>query len=110
MALLIVLSLAIVELALGLYARNVVASAAHEAARAAVELDSTPMRAVAIGERSLMRAAGGLVSDVDVAIERPDGDGMVRVLFEASVRMPGPLPFNMPMRIVTRAYREGLPE
>ena len=107
---LLVLVVGVIEVAFALYARNVVVAAAHEGARAAIELGSGPGDASAVARAAVHRAAGGLVDDLVVetsfAATRPTV--RVRVTVSGVLDAFGPVPF--PMRLsstasVTRATR-----
>lgn len=99
------------EVALLLYGRNVVVSAAHEAARAAIELGRDPRHAVAIATDTVRRAAGGLADEVrvDVATGELDGREVVRVDVHAVVDAPGPVPFALPVDARAVSAREVAP-
>ena len=100
-----------VEVALSLYGRNVVLSAAHEGARAAVELGRDPRHAAAIATATVERAAGGLANDVrvDVATAELGGRAVVRVDVHAVVDAPGPVPFAFGVDARAVAAREAAP-
>ncbi|MCA1694613.1 MAG: pilus assembly protein, partial [Actinobacteria bacterium] len=57
------LVLGTIEVSLALYGRNVVAAAAHEGARAALELGRGPDSAAAVARSTVRRASGALVRD-----------------------------------------------
>ena len=101
----------VIEVAFALYGRNVVASSAHEAARAAVEIDASTSEAEALATSVVERSAGNLVEDytVDVATQRTAERVTVRVLVEARLDPPGPLPVYVPVRMSATSSRETLP-
>jgi Flp pilus assembly protein TadG len=95
MVVLVFLVLGVVQVGYTLYARNVVASSAHEGARAAVEHGRDVRSAALIAEQTIRRAAGGLVDDVDVAIRLLERDRatVVTVDVAGSLRRFGPVPW-----------------
>ena len=101
----------VIEVAFALYGRNVVASSAHEAARAAIELDGTGKDAEAIARATVERGAGGLVDTYDVAVraQRSDDRLAVSVRVTASLDPPGPLPLKVPVDLTATSVRETLP-
>ena len=106
---LMLLALGTIQVALALYGRNVVAAAAHEAARAGVELGTTPEEARAVAEATLQRAAGRLVSDVaiDVTAIEDDRGRTVMVTLVGRVDVLGPVPFPVPIEAHASARSEG---
>lgn len=107
---LLVLVLAVVEIAFALYARNVVIASAHEGARAGIELGRSPSEARRVAEATTRRAAGGLVRDLAVAVEvrRASGRAFVRVQLDGWLRGFGPVPLPMRMRASATSSREVL--
>lgn len=106
MLVILILVLGSIEVAFAVYARNVVASAAHEGARAAVEVDRTPAEASAVVRRTIERSAGGFIRDLVVRTDTTtslDGVGRSAVLVSAHLRVPGPIPFSVPVRLIARA-------
>jgi hypothetical protein len=107
----LVLVLGTIEVALALYARNVVLSAAHEGARAAVEVGSHPGTASSAAERTVRRAAGRLISELDIRVslrELPQSRAAV-VRISAIVVPPGPVPFPFQVDALGRATQGALP-
>jgi hypothetical protein len=107
---LLVLVLGTIEVAFALYTRNVVASAAHEGARAAIELGRNPSDAMAVARSSVEHAAGGLVRDlrVDTTVRRTGSQSLVVVRVRGIMRSFGPVPLPVPLSAtasVTRAVR-----
>lgn len=95
-----------IEVAFALYARNVVASAAHEGARAAIEVNRSLGDAAEIAQRTVARAAGGLVSELAVHTDittSPEGIGRSNVTVRAELRVLGPIPVTIPVRLTARA-------
>lgn len=97
---LLVMSLAFIEVAFALYARNVVIASAHEGSRAGIELGRSSKEAVEIARSTVDRATGRLVGDLDVAAEasRADGVKTVTVRVNATLRGLGLMPFRIPVR------------
>jgi hypothetical protein len=106
--LLLALSLGVVQVALTLYARNVVISASHEAARALVELGRAPEEGDEIALTTVRRAAGGLLSDPDVRVDATilNDRYVVRVNVAGTIRTLGPVPVPVPVSVSATAVRE----
>ena len=104
---LLLLVLGTLQVALALYARNVVASAAHDGARAAVELGRDPSSAESVAREVVIRSAGRLVDDLDIAaeIERTDDSEVVRVVVRGRLTPFGPIPVSVPFVTTARASR-----
>jgi hypothetical protein len=107
----LVLVLGTIEVALSLYARNVVLSAAHEAARAAVEVGSDANAASIAAEQTVQRAAGGLIRglDIRVSIREMAESRAALIRLSATVVPPGPLPFPFRIDAVGRAAQGAPP-
>ncbi len=106
MTFLLILSLGAVEIGLALYARNVVASAVHEGARAAVELGRDEDDAAAIAKTVVADAAGALLRDLRVAAElvrSREGVGRSSVTIDGRIRLLGPIPLSIPVRMTGSA-------
>jgi hypothetical protein len=90
-------ALGVVQVAFTLYARNVLASAAHEGARAAVERGTPPAEAEGIALATIERAAGGLLEGLRVVsvIETNGGRQMIRVRITGSLRPFGIVPVRI---------------
>ena len=101
--LLMLLSLGVIQVALALYARNIVISAAHEGARAAIERGTDEETAAAIARETVRRASGSLVDDlqVDVRSIQRSGELHVAVQLRGVVSNLGPIPF--PITLSSRA-------
>jgi Flp pilus assembly protein TadG len=94
---LILLVTGVIQVALGLYARNVVAASAHEGARAAIERGRTIEEASAIARGTVEAAAGGLVDGlrIDVASQSIGDRQRIVVSVTGRVRPMGPVPVTM---------------
>lgn len=105
---LLVLTLGALQVAFVLYARNVLASAAHEGVRAAVERGAVAGDVEPLVAAVVEQAAGGLVSDLDVVTAATDlGDREVlRVGVRGTVSAFGPLPFTVPVTAAATSVRE----
>jgi Flp pilus assembly protein TadG len=105
------LLLAVIEVAFALYGRNVLASSAHEAARAAIELGADPAGAEELARSTVQRATGALVSsyEVDVSAARSDDRVTFSVRVAGRLDPPGPLPFEIPVDLTATATRETTP-
>ena len=105
------LVMGVIQIALVLYGRNVVASAAHEGARSAIELGRDPSSAAAIAEKTVRAGAGGIADDisVDVVTERSTERVAVRVRVQGRLQAMGPLPVDIPITSVATASRERSP-
>ena len=102
---LLFLSLGVIQTALTLYARNVVAASAHEGARAALERGRTHGEAAAIAQDVIRTATGRLVSDLDVGMSsrRTGNELSVTVVITGVVDRLGPIPVPIPLRAVATA-------
>jgi Flp pilus assembly protein TadG len=105
---LMLLSLGAIQVGLTLYARNVVLSAAHEGARAAVELGRETSDASETARRYVERAAGGVVDDLRVATSTIETRGRLfaRVMVTGRLDVLGPVPVSIPVRTTATAGRE----
>ncbi|MGH2808185.1 MAG: TadE/TadG family type IV pilus assembly protein [Actinomycetota bacterium] len=101
------LVLGVIQVGLALYARNVVAAATHEGARAAIELGARDGDAVAITRRTIHDAAGGVTRDlsVDATQERSGDEVAVHVRVEAMLEPFGPIPISIPVVATATASR-----
>ena len=102
LVLLLFLVLGTIEIAFALYGRNVLASSAHEAARAAVELGRDPDEAAAIATNTVVRSAGGLTRELNVRVQTDQS--VVRVTVTGVVDAFGPVPFPFPVKAVATAH------
>ena len=106
--LLLFLALGTIQLALTLYARNVVQAAVHDGSRAVVEIGSQRSDADVIVREVIGRSAGGLVDELNVetSIERTTDRLFVRVRAAGSLTAPGPIPIELPITIDSSSSRE----
>lgn len=102
-SLVLLLALGIVQIALTLYARNVVLASAHEGARAAVELGRSLEEAEQIAAAAVSDAVGGLTTDVEVDVGAVTFDKQDRfeVVVRASLKDVGIIP--LPISVTARA-------
>jgi Flp pilus assembly protein TadG len=103
--LLMLLALGIIQVALALYARNVVSASAHEGARAAIELGSSTDDVTAIARDVVRKATGALVDDLEIDVNsRQRGTELtVAVRVSGVVTNLGPLPIPIPLSSVAIA-------
>lgn len=103
--LLMMIVLGVVEVAFVLYSRNVVAAAAHEGARAALELGRSPEESTRVAELTVETSAGGLVTDlqVDVASRHTERRRTVVVRVTGGLKPFGPVPIAIPFRETAHA-------
>ena len=106
--LLLTLALGVVQVSLVLYARNVVISASHEAARALVELGRDPDEGHQIALTTVRNASGGLLGDPRVQIDAiTSGDRyVIRVRVAGMIQTFGPVPITVPVSVSATAMRE----
>lgn len=100
---LVLLTLGVVQVGLILYGRNVLMSAAHEGARAAVERGVPVESAEAVAALTARRAAGGLVESVEVRATSTRGRVQVRVT--GRLVAAGPLPTQVPISVTANVRR-----
>lgn len=100
MVLLFVVTLGVIQIALLLYARNVVHASAHEAARAAIERGVHAREAPVVAADAARAAIGGIARDVRVKFERRRlaQRDVVTVQIVAQVAPTGPVPLSVTMR------------
>lgn len=103
--LLMLLALGVIQVALVLYARNVVAASAHEGARAAIERGTSQDDAAVIAREVVRSATGTLVDDlaVDVDARRRGDELTVVVRVSGVVTDLGPLPIPIPLSSLATA-------
>lgn len=97
-----------IQVALTLYARNVVMAAVHDGARAAIEIGASDHDAQAIAQQVIKQSAGSLVSDLEVgAVAGSDSERYwVRVMADGRLDVPGPIPVDIPITVETATARE----
>jgi hypothetical protein len=101
-------TVALVQVALSLYARNVVVAAAHEGARAAVEVGRDPQEGRAVALRTVSAAAGGLLDDLAIGVSHrvvAEREAFT-VSVSGRIRRVGPIPFALPVAVRGTAVRE----
>jgi Flp pilus assembly protein TadG len=91
--LLVTVAVSIVQVILVVYARNVMAAAAHEGARMAVERHRDPQTSIDMVSELVANATGRLVEDLGVAVEVVGRRLHVRVT--GTVDAIGPLPVGI---------------
>lgn len=108
---LLFVALSVIEVALVLYARNVVYASAHEGARVASELGAGPLEAPGVIRDSVEGSAGGLVDDVRVeaGVAAVGDHRLVTVRVRAVIRGWGPIPIPFPVEATASATRETRP-
>ena len=106
----LLLALGAIQVALTLYARNVVMSAVHEGARAAVQIDGSASSARAIAYGVIERTAGNLVEDLRIDVQTSDFSDrhLITVRATGELVAPGPVPVNLPMNVEATTARESL--
>lgn len=102
--LLMLLALGTMQVSFLLYARNVVRSSAHEAARVAIERGADDSEARTTAVRMVEGAVGGMVGDVHSHLERDHSMGRrsVVVVVRTVIRPAGPIPIQVPIRSTAR--------
>jgi hypothetical protein len=103
------LAICVVQVAMMLYARNIVAASAHEGARAAAELGRNPRAAVVVARETIEKSAGRLLEDVDVdaTVRLVNGQSIVTVDVSGRLEYPGPIPVSPTLTARASATREG---
>lgn len=108
----LLLSLGAVQVALTLYARNVVMGAVHDGARAVVEIGGSGHSAHSVARRIIQQSAGGLVRDLTIHVDRRVIAERYAVSVQAAGTLvaPGPFPVEIPMKVRASSMREVLDE
>jgi Flp pilus assembly protein TadG len=108
---LMILVLGVVQVALSLYARNAVSSAAHEGARRALELGASGDDARALAARTARDSVGALVRDLGVTstVREEEGRAVVYVRITGVVQPLGPVPIPIPIDARASVSREARP-
>jgi Flp pilus assembly protein TadG len=112
MLFLMLLVLGTIEVALALYGRNVVASAAHEGARSALEFQGEPSDASQVARQTVQRASGALVRDLRVQVQTQEVGAIsyVQVEVRGWLRLAGPVPVPVPVSATATVSRELAPD
>ena len=102
--LLMVVAVGIIQVALLLYARNVIRSSAHEVARSAIERGVAEAEATAMGATLVRESLGTIVDDVQVQVDARDigSHRLVAARVDAVLHPPGVLPIEVPVRSFVR--------
>jgi hypothetical protein len=105
------LVLGTIEVSLTLYGRNVVAAAAHEGARAALELGRDTDSAAAVARSTVRRSSGALVRDLKVEVlpETVGSTSYVRVRVAGWLRVAGPVPVPVPVTATATVSKQVAP-
>lgn len=93
-ALLMIVALGVIQIALLLFARNMVQASAHEAARAAIERGLAPDAASETARRVATASMGSMARRLDIATERRriGTQEVVTVRVTAILEPAGPIP------------------
>jgi len=104
----LVLVLGTIQVALSLYARNVVMSAVHDGARAAAEARSSDLLAVTAARATISRSAGSLVEDLHViaTTDVVQDRYVARVTASGRLAVLGPVPIAIPVKFQASTVRE----
>lgn len=110
MTMLLFLALGTIQVALTLYARNVVQAAVHDGSRAVVEVGGAETDAEAVASAVIERSAGSLLDDLDVETSIDSGGDRLIVHVRATGRLvaPGPIPIDLPITVGSTSSREVL--
>lgn len=102
---LLTLLLGTIQVVFTLYSRNVVRAAAQEGARAAIDRRAADGSATVAARNAVARAAGGLLEQVEVSLERGPAPGgeVVSVTLVGRLRPVGPVPVHLPVRAVAHS-------
>lgn len=97
-----------IQVALTVYARNVVMAAVHDGARAAVEIGASGSDSTRVARDVIRGSAGSLVSDLGVVTETDSSFGryVVRVVARGRLDVPGPIPVDIPVTVDASSSRE----
>lgn len=112
MLFLMLLVLGTIEVALTLYGRDVVAAAAHEGARSALELSRDPASASEVARRTVRQSSGVLVRDlaIEVTPRTVGTTTYVRVHVGGWLRLAGPIPVPIPVSATATVSKEVAPQ
>lgn len=111
-AILMLMTTGVIQVALAVYANNAVRASTYEAARAAAVVGGIESEAHSVARRALERTAGGLVGSVSISLSyRAAPEGRVVVVeVVGRQRPPGPVPIELPLRASASALVEQVPE
>ncbi len=109
--LLMTLALGAIDVALLLFARNVVKASAYEAARSAIEREGDDALAQAAARETVTSSVGGLVDDVMIELDRVAAGAhrLVAVEVRCRVSLVAPIPISIPVSGRARAIAEAEP-
>lgn len=107
---LMLLVMGAIQVTFALYGRNVLLAAAHDGARAAIELGRDPASADALATDTITSSAGGMVRDLDVhtSFRRVGDQVIVRVSVRSSLEPMGPVPILIPVTATSTVSRRAL--
>lgn len=102
---LMTLMLGAVQVVFTIYSRNVVQASAHEGARVAIERGATDRATASAVHATVAQAAAGLLSGLDVSVERTQvvGGELVTVTVAGLLRSAGPVPVKIPVTAIAHA-------
>lgn len=97
-----------IQVALTLYARNVIVAAVHDGSRAAIEVGGSAADADVVARTTIMRSTGDLIEAlrVDVTTQEVADRYLVRVVAKGLLTAPGPIPVRIPVSVQSTASRE----
>jgi Flp pilus assembly protein TadG len=109
-AMLLFLAVGTIQVALTLYARNVVQAAVHDGSRAVVEVGGAHGDAETVARSVIEQSAGSLLDDLDIETSVDSGSDRVIVHVRATGRLvaPGPIPIELPITVGSTSSREVL--
>jgi TadE-like protein len=109
---LMVLALGTIEVALTLYGRDVVAAAAHEGARSALEVGGDAASASELARTTVRRASGSLVRDLKIQVtsQKLGAASYVQVRVAGWLRLIGPVPLPIPVTAIATVSEEVAPQ
>ena len=107
---LLFLTVGTIQVALSLYARNVVMAAVHDGARAAIEVGASQAEATSTAHATIRRSAGSLLDELEVDTSTTAVSGRVHVQVTATGALdaPGPIPIRIPVKYEATTAREVL--
>lgn len=108
MTMLLFLALGTIQVALTLYARNVVQAAVHDGSRAVVEIRGSSSDAEGVARAVIERSAGSLLEglDVETSVLETADRFVVRVRATGKLAAPGPIPIDLPITVGSTSTRE----